>query len=367
MSTQRARFSDLVGPMETLIEACREGDAASVRRILRRGGSQLDIVTSSSTTSSDVSVSATPLMMSIIQDHEECVRLLLAAHANPSVACGKHEETALHVCCARGKIDYARLLIDAGADIGASDVLGRSPLLMSCLCDHPECTELMIKARAEIEQSMVKHNPGATPLYAAALAGSLRSVALLCDAGANVDAKNHDGATPMMVSSQQGHLKTCMLLSSYGASRERTVFKGCVPTTGTWAEDLAIRSGNEELVCWLRESKSFGPLHHIEVLTPQRTLALLRSGRFSPLEGGSSCPAARAHTYPANESASLILQASEPWSPAAHELWGRQHRAFAVELLRIGYRLRAKYGDALFDAWVTHVMPHSVSWEVEEW
>ena len=79
---------------------------------------------------------------------------------------------------------------------------------------------------------------------------------------------------------------------------------------------------------------------------------------------GGECPAERARRLPSSEAASLILRASRPWSPAEHELWGWQQRALAFELLKIGYRLRHRLGDAMLDAWVAHVMPHAVTWDL---
>ena len=55
---------------------------------------------------------------------------------------------------------------------------------------------------ALIEQSMTGHNPGATPLYAAACGGSLRCAKLLCEAGAKIDARTENDASPMLVSCQ---------------------------------------------------------------------------------------------------------------------------------------------------------------------
>jgi ankyrin repeat protein len=53
-----------------------------------------------------------------------------------------------------------------------------------------------------IEQAMTGHNPGATPLYAAACGGSLRCAKLLCEAGAKIDARTQNDASPMLVSCQ---------------------------------------------------------------------------------------------------------------------------------------------------------------------
>jgi ankyrin repeat protein len=53
-----------------------------------------------------------------------------------------------------------------------------------------------------IEQAMTGHNPGATPLYAAACGGSLRCAKLLCEAGAKIDARTQNDASPLLVSCQ---------------------------------------------------------------------------------------------------------------------------------------------------------------------
>ena len=347
---------------ETLADATKAGDVASMSRIIRRGGAQIDALT----TVRGYDIPISPLMLAVMQGNAQCMDLLIGAGADVNQRCGCHDETALHVCCAQGKAELARLLINAGADLGPADALGRSPLLMSCLCDAPACAELMIGAGADLEQAMTRHNPGATPLYAAALNGSSRCVSLLCEAGVTVDAKTDDGASPMMVGCQQGHLEVAMLLSSYGAARQTGLFRGFLPVR-TWAEDLAQRSGNDVLIRWLQESARFTtPLHHIEVLTPERTLSLLRTGHFSPVAGGSESAVERARKYPTNPSADLIVRAAGPWSPTHHELWGRKQREFAVELLKIGYEMRAKYcSGAVLDVWIAHVMPQAVQWEAE--
>ena len=352
--------------MQELAEACKAGDAVSVARIIQQGGAMLD---GAFATTLDESILMTPLMICAWNADDMCAKLLIDAGANVDLACGPDKETALHVSCAQGNDKLTELLIRAGASLLLADHLGRCPLLMSCLCDQPSCAELLLAAHADCEQSMTKHNPGATPLYAAALSGSVRCVSILCEAGANVDAKTFNGATPLMVSCQQGHLQTSMILSSYGASRGKGHFQGCLPRTGSWAEDLAGRSGSAELIEWLHESspEGFGALHHVEVLTVRRARTLLRSGRFSPFAGGNQSPVARARRllreHRAAPAAALILRASAPWSPASHELWGTKQRALAIELLKIGHKLCPKWGRALLDVWISNVVPHILTWE----
>jgi ankyrin repeat protein len=360
--TQRVPLWPRMMTLETLGDTCERGDTETLKRIIKRGGSQLNALV---TPQEEEKPPMTPLMISIINGHTACTRILIGAGADLNAVCGRDRETALHVCSSRGYTDTVRELIDAGANIEAADAIGRSPLLVSSLFDHPECTELLLNARADCEHCMSKHNPGATPLYAAALSGSSRCTRLLCEAGARVNARTRDGATPIMVGCQHGNLRAVMVLSSYGAARQSAGFKGCLPTTGTWAEDLAVRSGNKDLVKWLRASADYSPLHHVEVLAPDRALLLLRSGRFSPTRGPVSAAEVARKYLESNPTASLVVNASKPWSPTRHELWGRPQRALATALLMIGSQLRMRYGGALLDAWITHVMPHIVVWDLE--
>ena len=220
---------------------------------------------------------------------------------------------------------------------------------------------------------MVKHNRGATPLYAAALKGADVCAALLLKCGANPNAMTENEATPMLVACQEGHLLTSMLLSSYGASRETRPWRGLVPLVGTWADELAYRYGHEELVRWLRASGSFSPLHHIQVLTPQHTLALLHEGCSptacctSPCYKSPVSPADLACKHPSNAAAEIILNAAKPWSPATHELWSDDLRARAVFVLKLGYLLAHEYAAgaecSMRDVWLAHVMPLAVTWD----
>ena len=314
-----------------------------------------------------------PLMLAARCESTGCAALLLRAGAARDRTFGSSQDTPLLVSASRGDADTAKVLIDAGADLNKADAEGRSPIYMSCLMSHPGCTALLVNSSADIEQPKTSINSGATALYAAALGNrcdccSVACVRILCEAGAVVDAQTAQGVNPMMVACQHGRHGVAMLLSSYGASRQPHRFEGNLPTNW-WARDLADDAGHEELVEWLDVSDDFTSLHHIEVLLPSRTLALLRAGACSPVAGRPS-PALRATNYlrrhPHDDAAKMIVRASEPWSPMSHSLWSEANRARVVELLKVGYQLRNKleHGSVL-DWWVAHVMPHAVAWGVE--
>ena len=288
---------------ELLIAACRLGDVACVRGLLTNGADPSAEMRSSTHLAAP---DKTALLLAVMQGHAECAQLLIDAGARLDVVCGPDLETALHVSCARGTAAIAEQLIAGGANLSKTDVIGRSPLFLSCLFDRPECTATMIAAIRAIggndlhtvvactttpglsgvpliEQPMAGHNPGATPLYAAACNGSLGCAALLCKAGATIDARTQNDASPLLVSCQNGHLGVAMLLSSYGAPRVVicTKFPGTAPASSD-AEALAEEGGHTALLRWLVESRRYTPLHHVQALTVERASGLLRAG-YSPL------------------------------------------------------------------------------------
>ena len=344
-----------------LARACEQGDASEVESLIRAG------INVDAAHMIFQGAPVPPILMAVRQKNAACTKLLVDANANVNIAVGPEGETPLHVACARGNLEAVKTLIDAGADVNPADSLGRTPLLYCCLESLPMCCDLMIEARADIEKPMTVHNPGATPLYAAALVGCGYCVSLLCEAGANVNAQTANGATPMLVAYQEGNRKAAMVLSSFGANRgAQYVLMGFPPHGASWADDLAARSGNDQLIDWLAESVDYSALHHVQVLTPERTLALLRDGA-SPVHGKvTPAQLARKHeeTHAGNQACRLILLAADPWSPETHELWGAAHRARAVEVLKIGYLLASKHAGCAYqsfiDAWSTHLLPLAI-------
>ena len=158
--------------MDAIAIACQHGNVEKLRRLINEG------VMVTATEEPDTSItSPTPLMLAVMYDHLECVELLMEAGTDLNVACGPDLETALHVSCARGKVDHTKALLRAGADLGVADAHGRSPLLIACLANQPECAAILVDAGADLEQPMAGNNPGATPLYAASSSASAAAAA----------------------------------------------------------------------------------------------------------------------------------------------------------------------------------------------
>ena len=90
------------------------------------------------------------------------------------------------------------------------------------------------------------------------------------------------------------------------------------------AEETCTACGHALLTEWLIASRHWSPLHHLEILTPERTRGLLRSGRadihFKPSSGDTPSPLERAlQLAPGCPAASLVVRAAGPWSFAPHE------------------------------------------------
>ena len=176
-----------------------------------------------------------------------------------------------------------------------------------------------------------------------------------------------------------------MLLSSYGAPRDVICsdwpgVDACsddAPASSD-AEALAEEGGHTRLLRWLIESRRYSPLHHVQALTPERALELQRAG-VSPVARQHSArksAADLAAEHPSSPASAVILRAAAPWTPGTHALWGPGARARAVELCKLGYmlarhvddmpgcRTKASIQGALVDAWIGHVMPHAITWEL---
>ena len=114
------------------------------------------------------------------------------------------------------------------------------------------------------------------------------------------------------------------------------------------------------------------PLHHLEFLTPERALALLRAGAdiHAAAEPGGPTPLSLAQDLAAagraaeGTAAFLVLEAAKPWSRKTHKYFPDPARARAVELWRWGFRFSRQFPreeQAMFDVWMTGVLGHAVT------
>ena len=97
-------------------------------------------------------------------------------------------ETGLIALAARGgSADDVRLLVAAGADVGAVDERGQSAMYFAAQQGHAEVVEALARAGAGCNQA---DRGGITPLWIGSLNGQLRCVEVLLKEGADVGTMN---------------------------------------------------------------------------------------------------------------------------------------------------------------------------------
>ena len=124
--------------MSTLSEACRTGDASAARRLIEQGG---DIESKAGT------LGRHHLAVAAACGNVECVKVLLQAGANKE-ARDLVDESALHLATTNGHAECARLLLEAGANKDARNFYLWTPLHFAVDGDHRECVKVLLHAGA---------------------------------------------------------------------------------------------------------------------------------------------------------------------------------------------------------------------------
>lgn len=116
--------------------------------------------------------------------------------------------TLLHRACRQGTAGYTmvQLLLQAGADVRASNQEGQTPLASyvetTAYADEDEeltaVADLLLRHGAEVN---VRYAEGRTPLHEAAHMGTCAMVQWLIQAGADVNAVDDEGETPLLLAS----------------------------------------------------------------------------------------------------------------------------------------------------------------------
>jgi ankyrin repeat protein len=103
--------------------------------------------------------------------------------------------SALHHAALRGDPDTARELLDRGADVDLRDVEGFTSLHLAAQGFHLHVARLLIAHGADVD---ARNKFGNTPLLVALVnsRGQAEMIALLKEAGADVNLKNHAGSSP---------------------------------------------------------------------------------------------------------------------------------------------------------------------------
>jgi ankyrin repeat protein len=160
-------------------------------------------------------------LVDAVRHHDvDAVRLLLSELVGVDRDIGVSQRqadgaTALHWAVYHDDLATTALLVSAGADAGAANDHGVTPLSLACDNAHGAMVEVLLAAGADAEAAVTT---GETVLMTCARTGSALAVRALLSAGANVNGRETaDNQTALMWAVAQGHPEVVRLLLEQGA------------------------------------------------------------------------------------------------------------------------------------------------------
>ena len=162
---------------------------------------------------------------------------------NPSLTSqaddGPAGDLPLHVAAALGRLDIARLLIDAGADVNGGDVDESTPLDVAAIRRQPEMVNLLLKHGADLNH---RDRNGACAISFAAFGGDSTIIRQLIDAGADLNYRSHNGTTLVHAAAMRGQGWLLDLLFARG--QDPSVTNNAGESALVWA----ARGGQPEIM-----------------------------------------------------------------------------------------------------------------------
>lgn len=160
------------------------------------------------------------------------------------------------------------LLLDAGANVNATDSDGATPLMYAAASGRTAALKALASRGANINAlgRLSKHSPS-TALHYAASAGHSDAIRELLRHGADANARNADGMTPLMWGAYGGDLTSINMLLDAGADPNARSNEG---TVTVWDRAIYSRGRGIDVVrvlitrkadINLRNKDGYTPLH----------------------------------------------------------------------------------------------------------
>ncbi|KAI0122180.1 putative ankyrin repeat-containing protein [Daldinia grandis] len=160
---------------------------------------------------------------------------------------------------ADGREGIVRLLLEKGAKLNLTNILGESALCIAAGRGYEGIVKLLLEGGARVN---LTNTSGESALYKAAEEGYEGIVKLLLERGAKVDPKSRQHRSPLTAAARGGHKAILRLLLEKGAKTD-------VPSSDNEAPLLAVAGhGDEESVRLLLERGANTEARDSEYLTP---------------------------------------------------------------------------------------------------
>ncbi|KAL3304830.1 Phosphocholine transferase AnkX [Colletotrichum asianum] len=179
-----------------------------------------------------------PLDLAVANNHVDVVALLLDHKVSTDNTCFLAGSSALSIAALDGRVECARLLVDAKAPLETKTENGQTPLSIAAGRGHDALVQLLLDHEADIETTCCQSR---TPLAFAASEGHLRTTNLLLNHGANMQARDIYYGTPVLLAAGRGHWDVVKLLLDRGDNIDAE------DTTGVSARALAGLEGLHQI------------------------------------------------------------------------------------------------------------------------
>lgn len=158
---------------------------------------------------------------------------LLAAERHLAEARTGLGETPLHYLAVENHLDAVRALVEFGADVNTLNDFGATPLSDAGSLGHSEIVKYLLSVGAKL----AVEGQDEPTIVRAASSGSLETVQLLLDAGAEVDATNDLDETALHIAASKDDVELIGLLVGAGADlNARTDFDKTPLMAAQWAD-----------------------------------------------------------------------------------------------------------------------------------
>lgn len=156
------------------------------------------------------------LVQACLGRHAECMRVLLAAGANPSARDG-YGGALSRLITHGGDVALAQILLDAGAAADSPSVHGKTALHEAIEQGNEALVRLLVARGADVNHAA---DDEITPLHQAVLQQDPRFVDLLCEAGADANRVKQQ-SSPLFWAAERASVEHVRKLVAHGASVDR--------------------------------------------------------------------------------------------------------------------------------------------------
>lgn len=208
---------------EDFLNAARAGDLAGLESMLAAEPSLLGAKNQ---------LGQSAILLAKYHRKQDAVAFLLA----------RNPELTLHEACAVGVLETVKqIVLDRGRLIDTHSADGFTPLALACFFGHLEVARHLVNQGANINLAATNQMKVA-PIHAAAAARQIDIVRMLCENGADVNAKQQQGFVPLHAAAQNGDAEMTKLLLDHGADAKAR------SDNGQNALDLAMLQGHAKVV-----------------------------------------------------------------------------------------------------------------------